>query len=76
VRSRKSDRNVQSGKRLIPHRIPDGERMMDEIQITQVEFLPVRDKPEIVRKPKPGRQQQQSASIPEKGRKKPDGGMK
>jgi len=50
--------------------------MMDEIQITQVEFLPVRDKPEIVRKPKPGRQQQQSASIPEKGRKKPDGGMK
>ena len=49
---------------------------MEEIQITQVEFQPAKDKPEIVRKPKPGRSQQQSASIPEKGRKKPDGGMK
>lgn len=48
---------------------------MDEIQITQVEFPPDK-KPEIVRKPKPGRPQQQSARIPVKGRKKPDGGMK
>lgn len=49
---------------------------MDEIQITQVEFPPTKDKPKIVRKPKTERPQQQSASIPEKGRKKPDGGMK
>jgi len=48
---------------------------MDEIEITQVEFPPAKDKPEIVRKPKTGRQQQQSASIPDKGRKQP-GGMK
>ena len=49
---------------------------MEEIQITQVEFPPPKDKPKIVRKPKSGRSQQQSASIPEKGRKKSDGGMK
>ncbi|GAA3855510.1 hypothetical protein AFIC_002112 [[Pseudomonas] carboxydohydrogena] len=49
---------------------------MEEIQITQVEFPQAKDKPEAVRKPKPGRSQQQSASIPEKGRGKPDGGMR
>ena len=49
---------------------------MEEIQITQVEFPPVKDKPDIVKKPKTGRSQQQSASIPGKGRQKPDGGMK
>lgn len=49
---------------------------MEEIQITQVEFPPTKDKPEIVKKPKTGRSQQQSASIPDKGHKKPDGGMK
>lgn len=48
---------------------------MEEIQITQVEFPPDK-KPEMTRKPKSGRSQQQSASIPEKGRKKSDGGMK
>jgi hypothetical protein len=49
---------------------------MDEIEITQVEFPPTKDKPEIVKKQKAGRPQQQSASIPDKGRRKPDGGMK
>jgi hypothetical protein len=49
---------------------------MEEIQITQVEFPTDKKKPEIVKKPKTNRLQQQSASIPEKGRKKPDGGMK
>jgi hypothetical protein len=49
---------------------------MDEIQITQVEFPPDKKKPEIVKKQKTSRPQQQSASLPEKGRKKPDGGMK
>jgi hypothetical protein len=48
---------------------------MDEIQITQVEFPPEK-KPEIVRKPKTSRPQQQSASLLEKGREKLDGGMK
>lgn len=48
---------------------------MDEIQITQVEFPPDK-KPEIVKKPKTNRPQQQSASIPDKGRSKPSGGMK
>lgn len=49
---------------------------MEEIQITQVEFPQTKDKPEVVRKPKTGRSQQQSARIPEKGRRKPDGGMR
>jgi hypothetical protein len=49
---------------------------MDEIQITQVEFPPDKKKPEIVRKPKTSRPQQQSASLLEKGREKLDGGMK
>jgi hypothetical protein len=49
---------------------------MDEIQITQVEFPPGKDKLEVVKKSKIDRPQQQSASLPEKGRKKPDGGMK
>jgi len=48
---------------------------MDEIEITQVEF-PVKDKPEIVKKPKTNRPQQQSASMPDKGRRQPNGGMK
>ncbi len=48
---------------------------MEEIQITQVEFPPDK-KPEIVKKPKTSRPQQQSASIPDNGRRKPDGGMK
>jgi hypothetical protein len=48
---------------------------MDEIEITQVEFPPGKDKPEVGKKSKIERPQQ-SASLPEKGRKKPDGGMK
>ena len=49
---------------------------MDEIEITQVEFPPEKKQPDKSRKPKADWPQQQSASIPGKGRRKPDGGMK
>jgi hypothetical protein len=49
---------------------------MDEIEITQVEFPPEKKQPDNIRKSKTERPPQQSASIPGKGRRKPDGGMR